>query len=194
MRTKLLLHIQELPGKYFTEQKTGDILKVIDSDVSALEETGIDFVIDIIKNLLSAISAFVILACINTKLLLIMILMETFMLFLHEKYIKLVSKKLERVRDISGKSLIEGAIIGGIFLIISVVTREKIGYGDSLVFLAIGLIMGGEKCFVIILWSFLLCSIFSLVAIILKKTTFKSTVAFMPFVLAGALVTFISTQ
>ena len=37
-------------------------------------------------------------------------------------------------RDISGKSLIEGAIIGGIFLIISVVTREKIGYGDSLVF------------------------------------------------------------
>ena len=105
MRTKLLLHIQELPGKYFTEQKTGDILKVIDSDVSALEETGIDFVIDIIKNLLSAISAFVILACINTKLLLIMILMETFMLFLHEKYIKLVSKKLERVRDISGKSM-----------------------------------------------------------------------------------------
>lgn len=97
-------------------------------------------------------------------------------------------------RDISGKSLIEGAIIGGIFLIISVVTREKIGYGDSLVFLTIGLIMGGEKCFVIILWSFLLCSIFSLVAIILKKTTFKSTVAFMPFVLAGALVTFISTQ
>lgn len=65
----------------------------------------IDFVIDIIKNLLSAISAFVILACINTKLLLIMILMETFMLFLHEKYIKLVSKKLERVRDISGKSM-----------------------------------------------------------------------------------------
>ena len=97
-------------------------------------------------------------------------------------------------RDISGKSLIEGAIIGGIFLIISVVTREKIGYGDSLVFLAIGLIIGGEKCFVIILWSFLLCSIFSLAAIILKKTTFKSTVAFMPFVLAGALVTFISTQ
>ena len=93
-------------------------------------------------------------------------------------------------RDISGKSLIEGAIIGGIFLIISVVTREKIGYGDSLVFLAIGLIIGGEKCFVIIFWSFLLCSIFSLVAIILKKTTFKSTVAFM----AGALVTFISTQ
>ena len=78
--------------------------------------------------------------------------------------------------------------------IISVVTREKIGYGDSLVFLAIGLIIGGEKCFVIIFWSFLLCSIFSLVAIILKKTTFKSTVAFMPFVLAGALVTFISTQ
>ncbi len=34
-----------------------------------------------------------------------MILMETFMLFLHEKYIKLVSKKLERVRDISGKSM-----------------------------------------------------------------------------------------
>ena len=97
-------------------------------------------------------------------------------------------------RDISGKFLIEGAIIGGIFLIISVVTREKIGYGDSLVFLAIGLIMGGERCFVIIFWSFLLCSIFSLVAIILKKTTFKSTVAFMPFVLAGALVTFISTQ
>ena len=27
------------------------------------------------------------------------------MLFLHEKYIKLVSKKLERVRDISGKSM-----------------------------------------------------------------------------------------
>lgn len=105
MRTKLLLHIQDLPGKYFTEQKTGDILKVIDSDISALEETGIDFVIDIIKNLLSAISAFVILAYINIKLLFVMILMETVMLILHKKYIKIVSKKMERVRDISGKSM-----------------------------------------------------------------------------------------
>lgn len=83
-------------------------------------------------------------------------------------------------RDISGKSLIEGAIIGGIFLIISVVTREKIGYGDSLVFLAIGLIMGGEKCFVIILWSFLLCSIFSLVAIILRKQHLKVPLPLCP--------------
>lgn len=105
MRTKLLLHIQDLPGKYFTEQKTGDILKVIDSDISALEETGIDFVIDIIKNLLSAISAFVILAYINIKLLFVMILMEAVMLILHKKYIKIVSKKMERVRDISGKSM-----------------------------------------------------------------------------------------
>lgn len=105
MRTELLLHIQDLPGKYYTEQKTGDILKVIDGDVSALEETGIDFVIDIIKNLVSAIAAFVILAYINVKLLLLMILMEAIMIYLHEKYIKLVSKKLEKVRDISGKSM-----------------------------------------------------------------------------------------
>lgn len=97
-------------------------------------------------------------------------------------------------RDISGKSLIEGAIIGGIFLIISVVTREKIGYGDSLVFLAIGLIIGGEKCFVIISWSFLLCSIFSLVTIILKKTTFKSTGCLYALCVGRTLVTFISTQ
>lgn len=94
-------------------------------------------------------------------------------------------------RDISGKSLGAGIIIGIIFLIISAISKEKIGYGDSLVFLTIGVIAGGEKSLLIIFLSFLLCSVFSVAGIVLKKITFKSSVAFMPFVLLGTLATII---
>lgn len=94
--------------------------------------------------------------------------------------------------DMETKSLLLGVALGAIFMITSALTKEKLGYGDSIVFLATGVIMGGEKSFLIIFWSFFACSLFSVVAILCKKLSLKSSLPFMPFVLVGAIITYVS--
>lgn len=86
------------------------------------------------------------------------------------------------------KSFISGIMLGMIFVMISLLTKEKLGYGDSMVLLSIGAILGGGKLFLIIFWSFLICSIFSVTAIICRKMSLKSSLAFVPFVLMGAII------
>lgn len=105
LKQKILVHIQQLPGGFYTEQKTGEILKVMEGDVASLENMGIDFVIDILKNICSALAAFIILFCIHAKLLGIILLLEVCMIYLHNKYVQIISKRLKAVRAMNGTSM-----------------------------------------------------------------------------------------
>lgn len=105
LKKKILMHIQRLPGRFYTEQKTGEILKVMEGDVASLENMGIDFVIDIFKNICSALAAFIILFHIHAKLLGVIIFLEICMIYLHNKYVQLISKRLKEVRAMNGTSM-----------------------------------------------------------------------------------------
>ena len=73
----------------------------------------------------------------------------------------------------------------GIFWIISLITREKIGYGDGWVLLMIGLYVGFMKCVLILMAALVLESIILLVLLVIGKIHKDEEVAFVPFLLLG---------
>lgn len=78
--------------------------------------------------------------------------------------------------------------IPGIFLLLCAwITHEAIGYGDGLVMLAIGNIVGLEDCVKILFFSLIMAGVISLVLMIMKKVNRKSTVPFVPFLLIGVM-------
>lgn len=85
--------------------------------------------------------------------------------------------------------LICGGCIGVIFLIISRVTKEEIGYGDSWGILMLGIFLGVWGVLEVLLLSFLLLIIAAILYFISGRLRRKSTLPFYPFLTAGYLLT-----
>ena len=92
------------------------------------------------------------------------------------------------LKDHSVVDLAIGAIIGMIFMMISALTKQKIGFGDAMVILTIGLILGGILCFNIVIWAFLLCSVISTAGMMALKLKINTSMPFIPFLLMGCIV------
>lgn len=93
--------------------------------------------------------------------------------------------------DLLWTKIFLGMIVGAVFYLISVFTKESVGKGDSIVIFTLGCIAGAEKLLLILLWAFILCTVVSLIGIALRKLSLKARVPFIPFVLAGEIVTLI---
>jgi leader peptidase (prepilin peptidase)/N-methyltransferase len=77
-----------------------------------------------------------------------------------------------------------GVLIGGLFLIISKLTREAIGYGDSLVILILGLHMGVFQMLQTLCLASILAGGLSLFLLWKRKWSRSMTLPFLPFVTA----------
>lgn len=82
--------------------------------------------------------------------------------------------------------------IGVVFIGVSYVTREAIGYGDGVTLCILGLYVGAEKLIEILLiaWAALTVSIF--VRFARKGISRKTVFPFIPFVTAGYILVFAS--
>lgn len=74
---------------------------------------------------------------------------------------------------------------GLLFLLISFVTKEKIGYGDGLILIASGLWFGFYGCLFILCLGMLFSSIFSILLLVLHRADRNSSLPFVPFLLIG---------
>ena len=94
---------------------------------------------------------------------------------------------MHAARIIGGTWLSVGISVlpAAIFWIISLITREKIGYGDGWVLLMIGLFVGFMKCVLILMAALVFESIILLVMLVLGKIHKDEEVAFVPFLLLG---------
>ena len=90
-----------------------------------------------------------------------------------------------------GRSIIGGVIAGVIFLLVYLITKKKLGAGDVKFAFILGLYMTSSRMFGGIFYGSILCCVFSLVMIALKKLTFKSGVPMIPFLYLGCLITYI---
>ena len=91
-------------------------------------------------------------------------------------------------------SILFGLIPGAMLLIVAVLTEEKIGIGDAVVALLIGLAYPFEKVFVVIMVAFLGAFLVSLVLVVLKKAGRKTQMAFVPFLTMGVLCAMIGDK
>ncbi|MCM1121121.1 MAG: prepilin peptidase [Eubacterium sp.] len=76
-------------------------------------------------------------------------------------------------------------IPGVIFWMLSLVTGEKVGYGDGWLLVMIGLFAGLWKCFLILLIGLLAESVAMLVLLAVRRISRDHRVPFAPFLLLG---------
>ena len=81
-----------------------------------------------------------------------------------------------------------GAGVGILFLLVSKVTREGFGYGDSWAILALGIYLGLWGVLDVLAVTFCLLAAASLICLTAKKMSRKHTIPFIPFLAAGYLL------
>ena len=74
---------------------------------------------------------------------------------------------------------------GALMLLLSLITREGIGYGDGLIILAAGPAIGFDDLIMALMTAIVLSGLFSGILLIVKKAKRKTRIAFMPFLAAG---------
>ncbi len=79
---------------------------------------------------------------------------------------------------------------GGFFLLISFCTGEKIGYGDGLLLIVMGLLIGFGRCFLVVCISMFFSSAFALILLVFCKAGRNSRLPLVPFLTIGMGVSF----
>lgn len=74
-----------------------------------------------------------------------------------------------------------GVFVGGLFLLISKLTKEAIGYGDSYLMLIFGIYLGGLSVLQLLFLASFLSGVFSLICLCFLKWKRKATLPFVPF-------------
>ena len=86
-------------------------------------------------------------------------------------------------RDLSWWGLIGCIAPGGILLLLSLVSRESIGYGDGLILCAIGILLGGAETVTLFCHALFMCGIFSGFLFFFRKAGAKKRIPFVVFML-----------
>lgn len=76
-------------------------------------------------------------------------------------------------------------IPGAVFLLIAFVTRQAVGYGDGIVILLVGILLGISRCLSMVCLGLVLCSAVSLGILLLKKGNRQTKLPFTPFLLVA---------
>ena len=74
---------------------------------------------------------------------------------------------------------------GAALLLVALVTKEAVGYGDGLLLLATGPLFGWQRMLLCIPAALLLTAIVSVVLLAVKKANRKTKIPFVPFLAAG---------
>ena len=80
-----------------------------------------------------------------------------------------------------------GTAVGFIMIGIGKLTRWKIGMGDGIVLIFSGIGVGFWDNIVILLYSLFIIFIFTVILLLMKKITLKTTLPFVPFLFLGYL-------
>lgn len=83
---------------------------------------------------------------------------------------------------------LSGAILGVVFLGVSKVTKEGIGYGDSLLILIMGIYLGIWNLLGILAGAFTLSALFAVVFLVYRGFDRKAGYPFIPFLLVSYFV------
>lgn len=84
-------------------------------------------------------------------------------------------------RDISWWSLAGGAAVGFVFLLISRITKEAFGYGDSILIVIIGAFVGFWQVLFLLMIAFFTAALFAAGMMIRMRFNMKASFAFIPF-------------
>ena len=82
-----------------------------------------------------------------------------------------------------------GAAAGGILLFVAyVISRHGIGMGDVKLFAVIGMYLGAELTYIVIIASLLIAAVYAMAKVVAKKLQVKDEIAFAPFIAIGTIL------
>lgn len=84
-----------------------------------------------------------------------------------------------------------GFIAGGVFLFISLVTRNGVGLGDAKLLGCVGMFLGLEKVLAAMLFSVILSGITGIAFLLISPRNRKKTIPYAPFITLGAVISLI---
>lgn len=91
---------------------------------------------------------------------------------------------------LSWPELLAGLLPGVFLLAAARLSKERIGYGDGVLFLAIGLLCGAGGTVTILFLSLVLLAAAGTVILLARRKSMRTELPFAPFALASALITF----
>lgn len=80
-----------------------------------------------------------------------------------------------------------GILTGVVFLFVSKITKEGMGYGDSILILILGIYLGFHQLIIVLSMAFFLLLCVSVPVLWSRKMSRKSTLPFLPFLTGGYL-------
>ena len=83
------------------------------------------------------------------------------------------------------ENLLLGMSVGVVLLFLSVLTGGRIGAGDAVLLIVTGIYLGLEQNLELFFCGLLLCSMWSLGLLVMRKKSRKDSVPFVPFLLAA---------
>lgn len=95
-------------------------------------------------------------------------------------------------RQLLAFSGIGGIVCGGVLFVIALIAKSALGMGDVKLFLVLGLLYGLTDAYGILLFSVIAMGIVSIILLIAKKVTRKSTIPMAPFVIIGFLLSILA--
>lgn len=87
---------------------------------------------------------------------------------------------------------IGGLVCGGLLLIIALIVKSALGMGDVKMFFVLGLLYGLMDAYGILVFSVIIMGLVSIILLIAKKATTKSTIPMAPFVIIGFFLSIIA--
>ena len=95
-------------------------------------------------------------------------------------------------KDIHILSMVFGLCEGILLMILSHVSKEQIGFGDGIILCATGLILGWKDNLTMFFFSCLICALFSICLMTIKKADKRTKIPFVPFMVPGFILSVIS--
>ena len=88
-------------------------------------------------------------------------------------------------RTVSTGEIIAGILAGAFFLLISKLTKESFGYGDSILIVIMGAFLGFWSLMSVLFMAFFMAGLFSVIMLLKTKFHKKSKFPFIPFLMAA---------
>lgn len=97
----------------------------------------------------------------------------------------------EEITGIAMMIELVGSILPGMgLLLLSFITGRKIGAGDGLILMAVGMLESGRMTWAVLCFGLFLQSVFAILLLVLKKAKRDTRIPFVPFLLAGRIILF----
>ncbi|HBG9065333.1 TPA: ABC transporter ATP-binding protein [Clostridioides difficile] len=102
LKLKLLRHLSKLDGRFFSEIKTGNIMNIVEYDVMMLDRFGIELIFSLIVDIITAFISLYFLIKIQSKLLVIVVVIQIVISFTQYIFTKMTSKYTQNIRSNAG--------------------------------------------------------------------------------------------